>query len=367
MRMKKKECIAIVGMGLIGGSLAKALKLKAGANKIIGIDPDPEQLQLAVTSGILDAGYDKPGDFLLECNLVVVCAPVPECANLVIEISKYVKNSCVITDAASTKSDIVKKIKSLNKDIRFIGGHPMAGSERSGYAYSREDMFENAYFLIMDDPEDREAVSLVRELAESIGSIPLITNPETHDEAVAVISHIPHVTAAALVNLLDESEGTSLARQIAAGGFRDITRISSSKPSLWRDITLNNRDAVTDGLDSLIHILSNARDNIKAGKKNETENFFKRAKDTRDLISGEREGLLPRKFQIIIQVKDRPGVIARISALLCENSINIKNINVTHSREDVGGVLVVELYSKEDRNNALIVLGDDGFSASIID
>ena len=243
----------------------------------------------------------------------------------------------------------------------------MAGSERSGYAYSREDMFENAYYLIIDDENDKGAVEKVRTLAESIGAIPLITDYITHDKAVALISHVPHVTAAALVNLLDESEEVGLARQIAAGGFRDITRIASSQPALWRDITLNNREAVSDGLSKLIDMLTSARDNISGMNALKTEEFFNKAKDTRDLISGEREGLLPGKFQIVIQVADRPGVIARISALLGESNLNIKNINVTHSREDVGGVLVVELYSMEDRNNALKVLESDGFTASLID
>ena len=364
--MKKDSCIAIAGMGLIGGSLAKALRLRAGISRLIGIDPDPGQLMPALDSGILDEGYDKPGEFLSKCHMVIVSAPVPVCARLVNEISSYTAKDCIITDVASTKTHIMEAISS-SPGIRFVGGHPMAGSERSGYAYAREDMFENAYYLIMENHEDMEAVETVREMAESIGSIPLLTNPVLHDEAVAAISHIPHVTAAALVNLLEESRGTELARQIAAGGFRDVTRIASSQPSLWRDITLNNKEAVCDGLDKLIGILCSARDGISRSDGEATEEFFRKAKDSRDLISGEREGLLPRKFQIVIQVADRPGVIARISALLGENGINIKNINVTHSREDVGGVLVVELYSIEDRNSALSVLESDGFSASVID
>lgn len=363
----KNDCIAIVGLGLIGGSLAKALKLRAGVERIIGIDPDSDQLKPAISTGIINEGYKKPGEYLKDCSMVIVCAPVPKCAQLVIDISEYINGYCVVTDAASTKADIVKTIKTSGKNIRFIGGHPMAGSERSGFAYSREDMFENAYYLIIDDKDDPDAVEKVRNLAESIGSIPIITDHDTHDDAVAVISHIPHVTAAALVNLLDESRGTELARQIAAGGFRDVTRIASSQPALWRDITLNNKAAVTDGLGKLISILTAARDNISNDRGIQTEEFFKRAKDTRDLISGEREGLLPRKFQIVIQVADRPGVIARISALLGENQLNIRNINVTHSREEVGGVLVVELYSLEARNSALEILKADGFTASLID
>ncbi len=365
--MMNDNCIAIAGMGLIGGSLAKALRLRAGMGRIIGIDPDTSQISAAVSAGIIDEGYNTPGDYLAECGMVIVCAPVPVCTGLIMEISGYTHSRCIITDTASTKSDIVKSIRNQDRKIRFVGGHPMAGSERSGYAYSREDMFENAYYLIIDDENDRGAVEKVRTLAESIGAIPLITDYITHDKAVALISHVPHVTAAALVNLLDESEEVGLARQIAAGGFRDITRIASSQPALWRDITLNNREAVSDGLSKLIDMLTSARDNISGMNALKTEEFFNKAKDTRDLISGEREGLLPGKFQIVIQVADRPGVIARISALLGESNLNIKNINVTHSREDVGGVLVVELYSMEDRNNALKVLESDGFTASLID
>jgi prephenate dehydrogenase len=361
------DCIAIAGMGLIGGSMAKALRLKAGTKRLIGIDPDSSQLEPALKSGIIDSGYLKPGEFLAECSMVIVCAPVPITAGLVLEISEYTDSRCIITDTASTKSDIVNTIRKRNSGLRFVGGHPMAGSERSGYAYSREDMFENAYYLIIDEPGDAEAVEAVRAMGESIGAIPMVTDTKTHDDAVAVISHIPHVTAAALVNLLDESEGMSLGKQIAAGGFRDITRIASSQPSLWRDITINNRNAISEGLDRLIDILAEIRGNISGSTGDETEDFFRRAKTTRDLISGEREGLLPRKFQVVIQVADRPGVIARISALLGKNNVNIKNINVTHSREDVGGVLVVELYSLEDRNSAVALLETDGFTVTVID
>jgi len=366
MKMKR-DCVAIVGLGLIGGSLAKALKIRGYARELIGVDPDPEQLDPAIQSGIIDRGFRKPGNFLSRCSMVVICAPVPLCAKLVIEVSEHINEDCIITDTASTKKDIMKTVNESGRNIRFIGGHPMAGSERSGFAYSREDMFENAYYLIMGDENDREAVAEVRSMAEAIGSIPLITDPETHDGAVAVISHIPHVTAAALVNLLDLSESAGLGRQIAAGGFRDITRIASSKPSLWKDITINNSEAIAEGIERLVSILNEARNSIIQADEKSTEVFFSNARDTRDLISGEREGLLPRKYQIVIQVADRPGVIARISALLGENDLNIKNINVTHSREDVGGVLVVELYSIEDRNAAMDLLRADGFETSSID
>lgn len=359
------ECIAVAGLGLIGGSLAKALKLRAGIKKIIGIDPDESQLKAAVDAGVIDSGYRKPGPYLKDCDIVFICAPVPVCADLAIDISKQTGRDCIITDAASTKTDIVNKIRASGQKMRFVGGHPMAGSERSGFAYSREDMFENAYYIILDSG-DREATDAVSSLAKQIGAIPIVTDCESHDRAVAVVSHVPHVTAAALVNLLNGEEG-DLGARIAAGGFRDITRISSSQPSLWKDITISNKKAVTEGIDRLISILTDARKAIEDSDSRMTEEFFKNAKEARDIMSGEREGLLPRKYQIVIQVPDKPGVIAHIANILGDNAINIKNINVTHSREDVGGVLVVELYTIEDRRSALGVLKSENYSASAID
>ncbi|MBN1624686.1 MAG: prephenate dehydrogenase [Clostridia bacterium] len=361
------DCIAVVGLGLIGGSLAKALKIKAGVKKVIGIDPDESQIDEAIRTGVIDMGYSKPGIFLNECTMVFLCAPVPVCAGLALEISDYTNPDCIITDTASTKGEIDCKISQSNKKIRFVGGHPMAGSERSGFAYSREDMFENAYYIILKNESDIEAVEAVRKIAESIGAIPILTDSLSHDKAVAIVSHVPHVTAAALVNLLDTENDGGLGKNIAAGGFRDITRIASSQPALWRDVTLSNRYAVAEGIDRLVEILLTAKTAIVDLDADRIEEYFKRAKNTRDIISGEREGLLPRKFQIVIQVADRPGVIARISAVLGESNLNIKNINVTHSREDVGGVLVVELYSLEDRNKAIEILEADGFTASLID
>jgi len=361
------DCIAVVGLGLIGGSLAKALKLKSRVKKVIGIDPDESQLSEALKSGVIDAGFKKPDTFLDQCSMVFLCAPVPVCADLAIEVAGYTNPNCIISDTASTKAEIVNKVLENNKNIRFVGGHPMAGSERSGYAYSREDMFENAYYIILDNGLDIEAVEQVKSIAVSIGAIPIITDCESHDRAVAVVSHVPHVTAAALVNLLNDEKDSDLGKKIAAGGFRDITRIASSQPALWRDITISNREAVTDGIDRLIEILQKAKKSINMRNESEIESYFSIAKNARDIMSGEKEGLLPRKYQIVIQVSDKPGVIAHIAKILGENSINIKNINVTHSREDVGGVLVVELYSIDGRDSALKVLAGEGYLASAID
>ncbi len=360
------ECIAVAGLGLIGGSLAKALKLKSGIKKIIGIDPDESQLNEAIKSGVIDAGYLKPGNFLNECSMVFICAPVPVCGDVALEVSEFTNPECIITDTASTKKEIVKKINDSKRNIRFIGGHPMAGSERSGFAYSREDMFENAYYVILDDGKDADAVETVRKIALSIGAIPIITDCESHDRAVAVVSHVPHVTAAALVNLMNSGE-SELGKKIAAGGFRDITRIASSQPALWRDITISNRESVTEGIDRLVDILLSVKEYISSMNKNEIEDFFSIAKDARDIMSGEKEGLLPRKYQIVIQVPDKPGVIAHVAKVLGDNDINIKNINVAHSREDVGGVLAVELYHLDGRDRALEILRREGYSASKID
>ena len=360
------ECIAVAGLGLIGGSLAKALRLKSGVKIIIGIDPDTVQLEEALKSGVIDFGYHKPGDFLKDCSIVFICAPVPLCADIAIEISAFTNPDCIITDTASTKKEIVKKVADSGKKFRFIGGHPMAGSERSGFAYSREDMFENAYYVVLDDGTDPKAVESIKKTAISIGAIPIVTDCESHDMAVAVVSHVPHVTAAALVNLMESGEG-DLGKKIAAGGFRDITRIASSQPALWKDITISNREAVVEGIDRLVAILINAKNYINTMEAKKIEGFFSTAKDARDIMSGEKEGLLPRKYQIVIQVPDKPGVIALIAKVLGDNGINIRNINITHSREDVGGVLVVELYDLDGRNRALKILHSDGYSASKID
>ena len=360
------DCVAVAGLGLIGGSLAKALKLRTGVTKIIGIDPDESQLMVALESGVIDSGYTEPGAYLEECSVVFLCTPVSVCADLAIEVSAFTNAGCIITDTASTKVEIVKKVTENSGGIRFVGGHPMAGSERSGFVYSREDMFENAYYIILDDCCDAKAVEKIKEIALSIGAIPIITDSASHDRAVAVVSHVPHITAAALVNLLDSETDGGRGKKIAAGGFRDITRIASSQPALWRDITISNREAVTDGIDRLVEILQKAKTAISNLNGSEIESYFTAAKEARDIISGEREGLLSRKFQIVIQVSDKPGVIAHIANVLGDGGINIKNINVTHSREDVGGVLVVELYSIEDRDSALKILCSEGYSASSI-
>lgn len=363
----KYNCACVAGVGLIGGSLAKALKLRCGIRKIIGIDTDAGNLKQGIGSGILDEGYSKPGGFLEECDMVFVCAPVPVCAQLVIDISKYTKPDCIITDTASSKAGIMEAVEKAEGEIRFIGGHPMAGSERSGFEYSREDMFENAFYMIIENENDTDGVLEVKGLAEMMGAIPVIAGAGEHDSAVATVSHVPHIAAAALVNLLDASKTKELSKNIAAGGFRDITRIASSQPELWRDIILSNSQAVSEELERLIGILDSFRIFVEDVNKASIRDFFDKAKFTRDVISGEREGLLPGKYQVVVQVPDKPGVIAGIATVLGEHGLNIKNINVTHSREDFGGVLVVELYDSPSRDDALKVLGYEGYTVSAID
>jgi prephenate dehydrogenase len=363
----KHDCACIAGAGLVGGSLAKALKLKCGIRRIIGIDTDAGNLKRGIDSGILDEGYSKPGGFLEECGVVFVCAPVPVCAQLAIDISKFTKPECIITDTASSKTGIMEAVDKAGGGIRFIGGHPMAGSERSGFEYSREDMFENAFYIIIENEDDPDGVLEVKGLAEMMGAIPVVTSAREHDLAVATVSHVPHITAAALVNLLDASRTEKLSKNIAAGGFRDITRIASSQPELWRDIILSNRQAVSEELGRLIGILKSFRMYIRDSQNDSIYGFFDNAKLTRDVISGEREGLLPGKYQVVVQVPDKPGVIAGIATVLGEHGLNIKNINVTHSREDFGGVLVVELYDSQGKDGALKVLESEGYTVSAID
>ena len=239
----------------------------------------------------------------------------------------------------------------------------MTGSERTGYRNSDPALLENAYYLLAPEPEfPEEATVWMNDFIRSLGALPLTVGCEEHDFATAAISHVPHVIAASLVNLVRDSDSPDeIMHTIAAGGFKDITRIASSSPVMWQHILLNNKDNILKLVDSYTAELTRIREAIAAGNADRIYDFFDSARTYRDSFDTIHSRSAHKVYFIHVDIADRPGLIAEVSTILAINNINIKNIGINHNREFQEGVLRVEFNSHEELVNAARLLQDRRF------
>lgn len=351
----QKPFAAVIGLGLIGGAAAKCL---SQTYHLIGYDPNRAFLEAALQEGVLQEGYSEPNDRLAVCSIVYLAAPVHVCCQLCNILPQWLAPETVVTDLCSTKQQIIDC--ALKNKLRFVGGHPMAGSEQSGYAASHPRLMENAYYLVVPShPEDTEAIDLICRIAQQLFlAIPLVLSPQQHDKAVGLISHLPHAVSASLVNLVRrEDTSNHLLQKIAAGGFRDITRISSSDPALWNGICSSNRRILAELLEEMAGDLTNFSRLLKTDRP--VTGLFQTAKEYRDEIEG---GLKNEQgYELRMDVEDKPGVIGQVAALLGTENINITNINISNSREFEGGVLRVRVKYQEDVTRAVTLLSRQGY------
>lgn len=237
--------MAIVGVGLIGGSLALAAKKAGVVETVVGVDQDPAHREWALQAGMVDrATSDLPAG-LRQAELVVLAVPVSGIAGLLSDVARRVNGSCLVTDVGSVKAPILAAGDAAFPDGRFVAGHPIAGQERSGPAAARPDLFERANWIVTPSPRTRaDAVERVAALWRAVGSSVVRMDAAWHDEVFATVSHLPHLVAYALMDaVLQMTRGEERLR-FSAGGLRDFTRVAASHPAMWRDIFLMNRGPI---------------------------------------------------------------------------------------------------------------------------
>jgi prephenate dehydrogenase len=324
-----KRSANVVGLGLIGGSIAARL-VEAGW-RVQGSDPHPGRTELAVERGIVsEAGLDP------DAEITFVAVPVLQMYAEVLAALAATKG--VVTDVGSVKGPLVAGIP----DSRFIGGHPMAGSELDGLDGADPTLFEGATWILTPTAETPDSVfALAAGVANQLGANVLALSAEDHDRLIAVVSHVPHLTAATLMTLADRrsEEHASLLR-MAAGGFRDMTRIASSKPGIWLDICRANREAIVATLDDFIAGLIDLRGTIEAEDSAGLEKLLLRAREARSNLPA-RVRSLEDAVEVRIPIPDRPGSAAEIFTLAAELNVNLANFEVVHSAEGDRGVAVV--------------------------
>jgi prephenate dehydrogenase len=258
--------LAIVGVGLLGGSVAKAARVGGLARRIVGVGRDPGRLRPAVDDGTLDLAVTELVAGVREADLVLLAAPVLAIEGLLERVWRAAPDGAVVTDVGSTKRNIVRAAERLaaTRPLGFVGSHPMAGSEQAGYHVSRADLFRGATVVVTPtETTEMPALKKTTEFWEALGARVTSLDPETHDRTVAAISHLPHLIACALVDGAVRVEPAAL--DLAARGFRDTTRIAAGDPDMWTEIFLANRDALTAGVDAFRAALDDLQRVIDAG------------------------------------------------------------------------------------------------------
>lgn len=348
--------VFVIGLGLIGGSVALAIKNTHRDVRIYGYDINDNSAQLAKALGIIDDICDSVRAGAEEADLIILGTPVKQTVQLLGDLSGYsLKKNVIITDVGSTKMKVTESAKQLEKSgATFIGGHPMAGSHKSGPAAAKAHLFENAFYLLT--PTQQEEEKKLAELKAWLRGTKakfLTVSPEMHDKMTGVISHFPHIIAAGLVHSAKRAaEQNELVARLAAGGFRDTTRIASSSPEMWRDILLHNKDELLLLMDDWIEQMDDIKRHIQASDSDSIFRYFSSAKTFRDELPVRSQGAIPSFYDLYVDVPDYPGVISEITGYLAQSRISITNIRILETREELYGVLVISFQSEEDRKAA---------------
>ena len=356
--MNEKKKIGFVGLGLIGGSIAKAIRQYYPEFEIVAFDKSKETLALATQESVIDVACTLIDDNFKNCEYIFLCAPVSYNTAYLKQLKSFLHKECILTDVGSVKSSIHKEVIALDMEENFIGGHPMAGSEKSGFVNSKPILIENAYYILTPSEKvGKEKVRKYETFLQTLKALPVVLGYEEHDYITGTISHLPHIIASSLVNFVKDHDGKDeLMKHLAAGGFKDITRIASSSPTMWQHICLKNKENIVKILDEYIDLLQDAKESVSRGEEQEIYNFFESSKNYRNSIPGGSSGPIKRMFAVYCDIVDEAGGIATIATILAANNINLKNIGIIHNREFEEGVLRIEFYDESSSNKATQLL-----------
>ncbi|MBO6242211.1 MAG: prephenate dehydrogenase/arogenate dehydrogenase family protein [Butyrivibrio sp.] len=352
-----------IGLGLIGGSIARAIKRSRPDSYIVAYTPHKETVDSAHSEGIVDKPLYEIGNDFSDCDIIFLCAPVEINNENLDKLAPFINENTLITDIGSVKTGIHDKVKELGLENQFIGGHPMAGTERIGFSNSKASLLENAYYILTKTEfTGEEKIKPYYDLVKEMGAIPLVVPFMQHDYITAAISHVPHVVSASLVNLVHDNDSEDqLMKLIAAGGFKDITRISSSSPVMWQQICTTNSYNISDLLSKYIDSLIDIKLAIDEHDGDKLYNFFNSAKQYRESFIETSSGPIMQTFTIHVDIADKPGNLAKVATLLSDNNINIKNIGIVHNREYERGTLRIELHDQSGKDAAINTLKENGY------
>ncbi|MWC28482.1 prephenate dehydrogenase [Paenibacillus sp. MMS18-CY102] len=357
--------IAIFGVGLMGGSLALCFKGKPDLH-VVGHSTRLSSVHKYMERGVVDSATTSLREAAEDADFIFLCVPVGSLNDYLGQLAELkLKPGCIVTDVGSTKASVTACARSLDlSPAVFIGGHPMAGSERSGVEAASSYLYENAFYVITPDHSTPvEAVERLRELLKLTRANIVVVDADEHDDIVGAISHLPHMIAVALTNQVRKyNDSNSLYAQLAAGGFRDITRIASSDPNVWRDILVNNREVMLRLIQDWNEGIQQFSDMLAAGDIEGIGEAFRTSGEFRNSLPERRKGMIHSIYECYVDVPDHPGIIGRIATELGNRRINLSNIQIIESREDVPGILRLSFRTQDDVDQAVVALGELQYS-----
>lgn len=285
--MTKEPCISIIGLGLMGASLAMALRKRGYAGRLVAYARKVETRAEALARGIVDVAFDDPDAAVKDATLVVFCTPIRSCVDLAAEIAPMLKPGTLVTDVGSTKGWICRQMAGILPPGVFVGSHPIAGSEKQGLQAASADLYEKALTVVaahLDVPE--EASERVAELWKSAGSRVCRMEPEDHDRLLARTSHLPHVAAAALAKAIGRDSADKVG-MFCGTGFYDSTRVASGSIEMWHDILMTNASAVAEELKAFKMEVEQVYNDLQSGRFGDVTKFLERAREARaELLRG---------------------------------------------------------------------------------
>jgi len=356
--------ITIIGVGLIGGSLGLAIRKQFPGITVTGVDK-PAVLRQALRRRAIHAGVSSLSGAVSGADLVILATPVGTIRTLLPRVARVIRRETLVTDVGSVKKPIVGLAKRLFPHGNFIGGHPMAGVELSGIEAAHPLLFENAIYVLTPYAKTKRALlnKLVR-LLRGIGARLLRMDASEHDAVAAAVSHLPQLVAVAVMNLA--GRGHPVAKRylrLAAGGFRDLTRVASSSFDLWAQILPENRGEIVRALRLLERQLAAYRRELTRRNTKALAREFRSSRRLRREIPKDMKGFLHRLATLEVFVPDKPGMLARLTTALAKRGINIKDLELMKVREGTGGTFRLSFESGEERQKARKLLSQRGFES----
>jgi prephenate dehydrogenase len=352
--------ISVLGLGLIGGSFAKAIKHSDNTIIIAAYDRE-EILQKALTEKVIDIKLTSFND-ALKYDLIVIALPIEQSLEIFQELSPKLKPNQIISDLCSVKGVFADEWKLILSKGNYIGAHPMTGKEKSGYENSDLLLYENSVFIICSENENAEILNSYIDFIKLTGARIVLLDPHLHDRITAHVSHLPQLLSVLLMNQAKNKEEGVALLDFAAGGFRDMTRIASSDFRIWKSIIRYNKVDILKTLDSFKDQISFLYKLIEYDNYKSIEDMFESARLARNEIPINTKGFLDPLFDITVFVKDEPGMISKISTILFNNNINIKDIELLKIREGTGGNFKFYFESESDALKAKQLIINAGFN-----
>ncbi len=354
--------LAVIGVGMMGGSLALAARDRARVDEVVGYDTDPAALEIALSQGVITEATTSASEAAAYADLAVLSTPVRSIPALVEECASAEPRPRLISDMGSTKSAIIHGLSPLARSL-FIGGHPICGAADSGVRYARSDLFEGAtYFLCTTGAAFPKLYEMLQRFVLDIGGRPAHIDAAAHDRIMAVVSHLPHVVANILMEHAGEFQvGGRRALHCVGSSFKDLTRVAGANPPMWRDIFLENREALTESLGFLRDELDSFAAFLEAGDESGVAKAIHSAASYREELL-EYEDITPETlYKVTARIPDQPGVLSQVMTALGNAHINVEDLTLHHVSRSVGGDLVLFIAGKDVAETAGALLSDLGF------